>query len=92
MRSMPLDLLPGEADQAFEVAQITLLQQLVTQHRAKRGGERHRELEADVVALQPPHHAEERQIGFGDSFEKPVFLEEILVLRVPNERQMSVQD
>ena len=87
-----LDFLRGEIDQALEVAEIALLQQLVAQHRAEGRGERQREPEVDAFVDQPPHHAQEREISFGDGLEEPVFLEEILVFRVPNERQMRVED
>ena len=92
MVPMALDFLPGEADQSFEVAQVSLLEQLVAEHRAEGRGERHREFECHAVVRQPAHHAQERQIGLGDGFEEPIFLEKILVFRVPNERQMGVED
>src|SRR4051812_6985627 len=89
---MALDLLSGQANHSLEVAQISLLEQLVAEHGAKRGRQRHRQPESDLFLGQPPHHTQERQIGFGDGFEEPVFLEKILVLRMPDEWQMRVQD
>jgi hypothetical protein len=35
---------------------------------------------------------QERQIAFGERFEEPIFLEEILVFRVPNEWEVSVEE
>ncbi len=74
------------------MAEVSLLEQFVAEHRAERRRERHREMERDSVRRQPAHHAEEREVSFGESFEEPVFLEEIFVLRVPDERQMGVED
>ena len=74
------------------MAQVSLLEQLVAEHRAERRRERHREPEGDAFVRQPAHHAQERQIGFGDGFEEPVFLEKILVLRMPDEWQMRVEE
>ena len=89
---MALDLLRGESDHSLEMAQVSLLEQLVAEHRAERRRERHRQPEGDAVVGQPPHHAQERQVRFGDGFEEPVFLEKILVLRMPDERQMRVKN
>ena len=90
--AVALDLLPGKTNQAFEMAEIALLQELVAQHRAEGRREGKREPEIDALVHQPPHHPEQGKVGFRDRFEEPVFLEEILVFRVPNERQMGVED
>ena len=54
---------------------------------------------SDIVSLKATpsstsrlHHAQERQVGFGDGFEEPIFLEKIFVLRMPDKRQMRVED
>ena len=85
-------LLAGETDQALEMAQVAFLQERIAQHRAERRGERHREAMRHVFLRQPPQHAEERKVGFGQRFKKPVFLEKIFVFRVSDEGEMSVQD
>ena len=41
---------------------------------------------------QPGHHVDQRQIGFRDRLEKPVFFEKIVIFRMPHKRQMSVKD
>ncbi len=41
---------------------------------------------------QPAQQAEEREVGLGDGFEEPVFLKKVVVFRVPDERQMRVED
>src|ERR1700746_983195 len=71
---------------------VPLAQKFVLQHRAQRWGERHRELERNVVIREPLHHLQERDVSFGDRLKEPVFLEEMLVLRMPNERQVRVKD
>src|ERR1700736_99269 len=71
---------------------VALTQQLVLEHRAKRRRERHGELEWDAVVHQPLHHAQQRDVGLGDGLEKPIFLEKPFVLRMPNERQMRVEN
>lgn len=88
---MTFDFLPGEADRSLEVAQVSLLEQLVAQHRAERGSEGNREFEGDAVVHQPAQHAQERQVGLGDGLEEPILLEKILVLRMPDEREMGVE-
>ena len=41
---------------------------------------------------QPLHHPEKRDVSFGDSLEEPLFLKKLLVLGMPNKRQMRVED
>jgi len=89
---MALNFLSGEANQALEVPQISLLEQFVAQHRAEGGCDGKGELERDAVLSQSAQHVQKRQISFGDGFEEPVFLEKILVLRVPDEGEMGVEN
>ena len=86
MIPISLDLLLREPNQPFEMAEVSLLEQFVAEHRAEGRRERHREMECDAFVHQPAHHAQQREVGFGEGFEEPVFLEEILVLGMPDER------
>src|SRR5262249_50086244 len=54
--------------------------------------DRHREFERHAVVCQALHHLQQRDVRFGDRLKQPFFLEETLVLRVANEREMSVQN
>ena len=74
------------------MAHVAAAQQLVLQHRAERRRDRHRQLERHAIAQQPLHHRDERDVGFGDRFEEPVFLEELVVLRMAHERQVRVKN
>src|SRR5260370_40547718 len=71
---------------------VPLAQKFVLQHRAQGWGERHRELERNVVIREPLHHLQQRDVSFGDRLEEPIFLQEVLVLRMPNERQVRVKN
>ena len=82
----------SQPDQSLKVPGVTLLEQLVAEHRAEGGGERHRQLESDVLVDQAPHQAKQWKIRFRDRLEKPVLLEKILVLRMPDKGQMSVKN
>ena len=90
--AIALHLTLRQLDEACEVAHVAASEQLVLQHRAKRRRDGHCELEGHAVAQEPLHHAQERNVGLGDGFEEPVFLEELRVLRMPNEGEMRVQD
>ena len=86
-------LLPSrQIDQKIEMPNVALAQKIVLQHRAKRGRNRHRELERDVVIRQALQHLQQRNVGLGDRFEEPRLFEELLVFRVPNERQVRVKN
>jgi hypothetical protein len=79
-------------NQPIEVPNVTLPQELILQHRAECGRDRHGQLERHLVADQPLHHFEQRDVAFGDRLEEPVFLEKLVVLRMPNERQVRVKN
>jgi hypothetical protein len=36
------------------------------------------------------HHLKQRDVAFGDGLEEPIFLEKLVVLRMPDERQVRV--
>src|SRR5262249_15226742 len=58
----------------------------------KRWRKRHGEPEWHVVAYQTLHHAKQRNVGLCYCLKEPVFLEEMFMLRMPNERKMSVEN
>jgi hypothetical protein len=73
-------------------AGVAFLQQRIAQHRAQRRRQRHRQARVHAVALPAVHHLQERQVGFGDGFEQPAFLQKLFVLRMAHERQVRVED
>src|SRR5207244_7099569 len=81
-----------EIDQKIYMPDVALAQKFVLQHRAQRWGERHREFERNLVVREPLQHLQQRDVSFGDRLEEPVFLQEVLVLRMPNERQVRVKN
>ena len=92
MIAVSISLTHGEIDQKIEVPDVALTQKFVLQHRAQRWCQRHRELEWDVVVHEPLHHLQQRDVGFGNCLEEPIFLEKVLVLGMPHERQVRVQN
>src|SRR6202011_639120 len=82
----------GQVNKKIEMPDVALTQKFVLQHRAERRCERHRELERNVVVHEPLHHLQQRNVGFGDRLEETVFLEKMLVLRMPDERQVRVKN
>src|SRR6266404_3238954 len=71
--------------------EVTLAEQLVLQHRAKRWRDRHGELERHFVPDEPLHHSEQRDVTLRYRLEEPVFLEKLVMLRMPDKRQMRVK-
>jgi hypothetical protein len=90
--SVALDLALRQSNRAVEVSDVAIAQQLVLQHRAERGRDRHRQLERHLVPEEPLHHREERDVAFGYRLEEPIFLEKFLMLGVPDKRQMRVKN
>ena len=59
---------------------------------AHSGGERDIVRRVCMPSSMPAfHHLDERDVGFGDGLKEPVFLQKLLVLRVPHKRQVRVQ-
>ena len=87
-----VDFLFRQFDEAVQVPLVTLAQQRVEQHRAQ--GRRERKRQARVHAVAPPafQRLQQRQVGFGDGFKQPGFLQEFFVLGMPHKRQVRVQD
>ena len=86
-----MDFFFREFDQALEVPLVTVLQERVEQHGAKRGRKREREARVHAVAQPAVHGLDQRDVGFGDGFEEPVFLEELLVFGMAHKGQMRVK-
>ena len=88
----PLDFLFRKFDQLVEVPLVTCLQERIAQHRAER--RRQRECQAGIQPVPPPalQQLQQRHVGFCDGLEKPVLLQEPLVLRVADKRQVRVED
>src|SRR5439155_20214556 len=72
----------GQIDQSFEMPQVTLLQQGIQEHRAKRW--RKRESQAYLHSILAPalQNLQQWNIRFSDGFEEPVLFEKSLVLRI----------
>ena len=80
----------SKVDQKIQVSDVTLAQQLVLKHCAERRRNRHREFKRHQIVDESLHHVQQRDVRFGDRLKQPIFLEELLVLRMTNERKMRV--
>ena len=87
-----VDFLVGELDGAVEDADVAVLEEFVAQHGGQRRRDRHGEAEVAVVVDEAVHHVDERNVGFRDGLVEPVFFEELVVFRMPNEGEMGVED
>ena len=77
----PLQLVARQLDRALDVADVTVLQQRVAQHGAKRRSQRGGELEGDALVRHPPQHLEQRQVGLCDRLVQPILLQKLLILQ-----------
>src|SRR5216684_5665521 len=71
---------------------VAVLQKRIEQHGAERRAERERQARLHPAVQPAIHDLDERQVGFGDGLEEPVLLQKMLVLRMPDKRQMGVED
>ena len=92
MFTISLPLARSKIDQELEMSHVTVAQQRVLKHGAERRCNRHREFELHSIVDESLHHAQQWDVRFGDRLEEPLFLEEMLVLRMANERKMSVKN
>ena len=82
----------SKIDQQLEVLDVTLAQQLILKHSAERRRNRQREFKPHGIVDESLHHPQQRDVRFGDRLKQPLFLEKMLVLRMTNEREMSVKN
>ena len=85
------DLLVGQGDEVVDMAQVTILQQRVAGMAARVGVTDMVSRQIAAVALQTIEDVQERDVGFGDGFVKPVFFKEIVVLGMADEGQVGVE-
>ena len=90
MFAISLLLARSKVDQKIQVSDVTLAQQLVLKHCAERRRDRHREFKWHEIVDESLHHVQQRDVRFCDCLKQPLFLEEMLVLRMANERKMRV--
>ena len=81
-----------ERNQIIEVLGVARLQEVVRQHAEQRRRHGHGAAERDSIARQPLEHLDQREVCASDGFIQPAFLHDRRVLRVPHERQVSVED
>jgi hypothetical protein len=87
-----VDFLVRQLDALVHRADITVLQQLVAQHRGQRRRDRHGQAEIAAVIQQPVHHVDQRDIRLRDRLVEPVLLKKLVVFGMPDKRQVGVQD
>ena len=90
MFAISLSFARSKIDQKLDVSDVTLAQQLILKHCAERRRNRHGEFERHTIVDESLHHAQQRDVRFSDRLKQPLFLEEMLVLRMTNEGEMSV--
>src|SRR5262249_1301117 len=81
----------GEIDQQIEVPHVTLTQEPILKHCAKRRRDRRGQLERHTLIDQAVHHAHQRDITLRYCLEEPVFFKKMLMFRMTNERQVRVK-
>src|ERR1043166_775605 len=87
-----LNLFFGKFNEVGKMPSVALLQQRVLQHLAKRRSQSQRDRRGHAIALPAFEHLQQGQVALRNGFEQPAFFEELFVLRMAHERQMSVED
>src|ERR1041385_269717 len=82
----------GQIDQKVDMPDVSLAQETVAEHRAKRWRNRHRDLERHAIVHQLLHQLQKWNVTFRDRLEEPLFLQKMFVLGMSNKRQMRVQN
>ena len=80
-----------ERDRPVQIFQIALSKQRIIEHGAERGRHGHGQAEANAVARQSFENLPEGDIGLGNGLEKPIFLQEIWILRMPYKGEVGMQ-
>jgi hypothetical protein len=87
-----VDFLFGQFDEAVEMPLVALRSSGSSSIAHKRRRERKRQARVHAVAPPAFQHLQQRDVGFGDGFEEPAFLQKLFVLRMAHERQVRVQN
>ncbi len=87
-----VDFLFGEVNQAVQVPLVALLEQRIEQHRTERRRKRERERRGHAITPPAFEDLQERDVGFRDGLEQPVFLQKFFVFRMAHKRQVRVQN
>ena len=86
-----VELALGELDQTVEVTGVSLLQEVVGEHRDERCRERDGAAIRDAVGDETLEHLHQRQVGPGDALVEPLLFHHRRILGMPHERQVSMQ-
>ena len=86
-----LQLLVRQLDQFIEISDKSVLQQRITEHLAQRRRNRHRNSEINIVIDETLKHIEQWNISLDNRFVEPSLFQERIILRVSDERQVSMQ-
>ena len=87
-----LDFEAGKFDPAIEVAFGPRFQQRIPQHGAKRWRESQGQRERHAIDHQAAEQAQERDVSFHHRLEEPVLFVEFLVLGMPDEGKVGVEE
>src|SRR6266480_2730372 len=82
----------SKIDLKVKVPHVALAQKLILKHCAQCWRERHRKFERHSVVQQPLHHAQQRNVTLCYRLKEPVFFKEVLMLRMPNEWKMRMEN
>ena len=74
------------------MARVTVLQQRIGEHLAERRRDIHREARLSTGLVQRLKNENQRKIDLGDRLVKPVFFKKFRIFRMPDKRQVSVED
>ena len=87
-----MHLLLSEADEPFDVPDVTRLEQRIAQHGAQSRSQRQREAKSQPVGFHRLKNFQQRDVSLRDGLVKPDFLQKINLFGMPDERQMRMQD
>ena len=88
----PLLLFLQQIEQGLEVSLRAVAEHVVAEHRRERWTDVDGEARRHPVVLESPEHLDQGQVGLRDRLEEPVLLHVEGQLRMPNPRQVGMQD
>ena len=88
----PHQFLLGKLDQSIQVLYVARTQERIRKHGRQGGRDGHRQPKGDAFGIQTVKHIQQRDIGLGDGFKKPILLHIAGLFRVAYKRKMGMEN
>ena len=88
----PFNFAPRQLHSTIEIPLGAMLEKRIPQHGAKRRSHRQSQPNRSAIVGEPSKNAQQGNVGLDDGLKEPILLVKLLVFRMPDEREVSVEE